>query len=235
MALAEEDWNWLLTTLVKPAQETFVSMVTPKALGGEGGAFAPVINAYRGRHCICMAIPGDGDGQRIASTARTMAVGFEADAVAISTDSYVSDHQQNPMTGQPWNYGAMELLADQHDGIARGWVKEALMIAVYRHDGHAVMCELPYVRQPDGVITWLNDPASDQWHESPPVGRLARVMSTDPTKDHTGNTLLESMRQALGSTPSRREMDAMVARVLIAPELVGCVEVMLMEYQSEKS
>lgn len=227
MALEEGDWERILERLVGPGRETFMEMLET------GAAFAPVISAYRGRQMVCMAIPGDGDGERIASTARVMAAGFDADAISVTADSYRATQPTNPVTGRRWEHGEMEALATEHNGIAEGWVQEALVISVMRSDGKMVIRNLPYVRIGKS-ITWVPDDEFDQgttdirWREMERVGRFSKIMNS-PGARKWSDLLVQSLRLTLGRVPSRDEIDHLVAEMLADQTLVGCTEVMLLQ------
>lgn len=125
----------------------------------QGRNFAPMVMVIRDGRMVAQIIPGEGDGAIVAKTARVAAASFGADELLLVNDTYMADgpDRLNPVTGREWQHGDMEDLVHNHDGIAKGWVTEALMVLVTGRDQPDHMASLPYVRHPDGTVTWSPD------------------------------------------------------------------------------
>lgn len=221
MSASTDEWVERLNGHARTAKQVFEQMLAA------GNAFAPMVLAFRESRTICMAVPGDGDGEVITATARAMASGFNADSIMILSDSYGARTWVNPLTGRRWEFGEMELLAEKHDGLVKGWVHEALILTVITRDSRQMMHQLPYERQAGGrTVKWLDEYRDRKWQELT-IGRFITIMQAPVL------TSTEALERDLGRKPTRGEMDMVVAKAMIDPEIGRCAEVMLL--QSEES
>lgn len=135
----------------------------------------PVIDVWRGEELIATAVPRIHDRDLILRTFQMCAVGFDADALAMTFESYttgmslpkdldnptpeeVAEAQRrsvNPMTGKEWRQGELSDAAKNHGGIEKGWVWEAVSISCANRAGDVVMTQLPY-RYAAGHVVWEN-------------------------------------------------------------------------------
>lgn len=219
--MSTAEWAERLEIHARVAKMTFTEMLA------ENGQFAPMIIAFRQGTMICMAVPGEGAGRVIAATARAMASGFHADSIMITSDTYGANRLDNPLTGERWATGEMEDVALNHDGIAKGWVHEALILNVLAREGRQLLRLLPYLRGSDGrTVTWLDDDinaSSDgdlDWQTVDTDTRFATVM--------TAPLMPDPPNRVLGRKPTRGEMDLVVAEMLADPDIGGCQQVMLL-------
>jgi hypothetical protein len=130
--------------------------ITLETVVGLGKSFAPMIMVVRGGETVAHIIPPSGDGQMIHRIAHLAADGYLADEIIIVTDTYSARELFNPYTFKPWQRGELEDLAVNHNGVERGWVRDALMLLFVRRVGKPSMYTLPY-RPVSGVVTWLDD------------------------------------------------------------------------------
>lgn len=125
----------------------------------KGEPFAPMVMVIRGDRMVAQIIPGTGDGGMIAKTARVAAASFGADELVMVSDSYAAagPTMTNPVTGKEWQHGDMEDLVNNHRGLERGFVTEAIVVFVTGRDRPDHLVILPYVRHIDGTVTWRDD------------------------------------------------------------------------------
>lgn len=111
----------------------------------------PVITCIRGEEVIAMvvvALAGD-EFLRVASVCAT---GYRPDIMTVAVDTYQA-HERPPRPGE------LNDLADNHDGIARGLVFEALVVLAANRAGDVLVASAPY--QVSGrEVTWV-DPLND--------------------------------------------------------------------------
>lgn len=168
----------------------------------EDEPFFPAILVMRDGILVAQVIPrpvmGGDPGGTIQRTAQLCADGFGADEIVIIADTYMhcgelASAGTNPVTGQPWAMGDLENLVTHHDGIAKGWVTEALSVLVVpRGEQSRALWTLPYFREPDGkTLTW-----GDPQDESAEGGRLTHVYGQSPLPkmpDRTVTAMLASV------------------------------------------
>jgi len=219
--MSTAEWAERLEVHALAAKETFTQMLADQ------GQFAPMVIAFRQETMICMAVPGAGDGRVVAATARLMASGFHADSVMVTSDTYGANQLDNPLTGRRWRAGEMEDVALNHDGIAQGWVHEALIVNVIAREGRQLLRMLPYLRGSDGTsVTWLDEglDADTDWQMVDTDTRFGTIM--------TAPLMPDPPMHVLGRKPTRGETDLTVAKLLADPDIGGCAQVMLLRTDS---
>ncbi|WP_071289511.1 hypothetical protein [Mycolicibacterium llatzerense] len=75
------------------------------------------------------------DVGRLLNMAATAARGYSAEALALVFEGVVPTEAPNPLTGQGWQRGEADDARRRHDGIARGWAHEALVVSIVTWDG----------------------------------------------------------------------------------------------------
>jgi len=168
----------------------------------EDEPFYPAILVMRRGLLVAQVIPrpviGGDPGATIQRTAQLCADGYGADEIVIIVDTYMHCGEQtssgtNPVTGQPWAMGDLENLVTEHDGIAKGWVTEALSVLVVpRGEQRRTLWTLPYFREPDGTLTW-----GDGQDESAEGGRLTHLYGQSPLPQMPDRTVT-TMRASVG-------------------------------------
>lgn len=98
----------------------------------------------------------------IAEAARMAIVGFDADSIGVFTESYQCNTEKNPLTGEDWSYpngsgdrGWMQILAEDHDGIEKGWIHECISIFACNRAGDVNLASLPYRYVGKSHISWI--------------------------------------------------------------------------------
>jgi hypothetical protein len=112
----------------------------------------PVITVQRGDQLIGVtSVHVDVSRETILSAIGTCAVGFAADVVTAAFETLASAHPDNinPMTGHQWRYGEIQDAVEHHEGIARGWVKEAISVTAVNRAGDAAFGYMSYRYVPD--------------------------------------------------------------------------------------
>ena len=131
--------------------------ITLEAVLGAGSGFAPMIVVERGDETVATITPPMGDGQTIYTFAQIAADSYLADGMILVIDTYATNDLTNPYTMQPWKRGEMEDLAVNHNGVQRGWVRDAIMLLFLTRGGAPAMFTLPYAVTPESrAVTWLD-------------------------------------------------------------------------------
>lgn len=116
-----------------------------------------LLMGYRGDACAGYAFISKPDRSRINEAARLMAFGFEVDSMAVASEGYApgidpdtgEPYTKNPVDGQPWAYsgnqGSMQTVVEEHDGLAKGYVYECIMLMFANRAGDFRLRHLPYV------------------------------------------------------------------------------------------
>lgn len=81
------------------------------------------------------------------------AVGFRADMVLFAMESWYTDSEFNPETGEPWAHEGMSQYVENHPDDW-GPIKEALNFFYLNEDGTWRNWVHPFVRGEEGEITW---------------------------------------------------------------------------------
>lgn len=103
----------------------------------------PTLLVYRGLELAAIVIGGR-DRDEALLAARLAAFGFDADTLVAVLDTFLARTPTSPMTGQDWAPHEMARLAAEHDGIARGWVTEALTLSAVNRADDLALANLPY-------------------------------------------------------------------------------------------
>lgn len=138
--------------------------------------------AFRGLDTVAiveLTAAGRGD---LVYVAHLMAGGYGADVLAFVTDTYTTTHRVNPLTGREWEANDMDTLAREHDGIAKGWVSDAMMAHVINRAGDQAVTSMPY-RIVDGEHVW---------------GEVSRLLPDDEGRT-VGGALSEGFADAMGA------------------------------------
>jgi hypothetical protein len=161
-----------------------------------GIAFPATVLPYRGRDLIAIAAVPEGDGRHAARLAGICAAGYRADLVVLVTDTWVAKSERgglSPLTGKPWERGEMQLLVEQHDALAKGWITEALVVLAVNRAGDAASVHLAY-RQDGDRINWT-DPQEQ-------VGNLNGLLVDSLRSAMAGPDLDQELLADLGVTPA---------------------------------
>jgi hypothetical protein len=108
----------------------------------------PYVGIYRADEQVAVVTLQHHQRDEILTTARVCAVGFDADVLGITFETYIADHKNtdgiNPVTGRRWGPNEMQDVAINHGGVEKGWVSEALTISVANRAGDIGMISLPF-------------------------------------------------------------------------------------------
>lgn len=118
----------------------------------EGQVFPPSVTLFRDHSPVATVVPPTMG--TLWTVARLAAGGFNAEHLLIVTDAYegLTPKGLSPLTGEMWAPGEMDHVANDHDGIAQGWVTEALSLLLLGRDGSQNGVLVPYTRTEDGVL-----------------------------------------------------------------------------------
>jgi hypothetical protein len=158
----------------------------------------------RGNQANVSIKPPSGDGTTIMRIGQLAAEGYRADAMIVCMDTYTAGEMMNPYTMKPWVRGDMEYLATHHDGIARGWVRDALMVLFVRRDGTPSMYTMAYKRTETGV-EWLSDKPrgggeEDDWHAAGPMTTMMEPLGVFSGLESPSDHLVGRFLSKIGAT-----------------------------------
>jgi len=119
----------------------------------ENPDLAIYLHFWRGEDMAIMAqCPVDRDVALQAASIGVM--GFSADVVSITFESYTSKLKESPVTGKDWMPKEMQYVSETYpDAAEKGWVSPCLTTTIHDRDGGWALYSLPYVIKED-QITW---------------------------------------------------------------------------------
>lgn len=135
----------MLSDVLNSTTETIKIVKNQRCQDGPGD-IQPMIEVYRGTNPVALIQLLNHERDEILAVVRAAAAGFDADAVTTCFETYAGRQNDtlNPLTGQVWGDGEMQDVAANHDGIAKGWVREALGITAVNRAGDYMFAHLPY-------------------------------------------------------------------------------------------
>ena len=77
--------------------------------------------------------------------------GYGADALAVVLEAVFPLVPANPVTGEEWRRGEADELWREHDGAAKGWVSECLVVEFLGRDGSHAGMALPFTMGAEGI------------------------------------------------------------------------------------
>lgn len=128
-----------------------------------------------GRVVALLAHP---DPNTLLRNAAMAGAAYGADALAIVLEGVIPLVPANPVTGEPWGRGEAETVWFEHDGVARGWVTETILISVGGRDGDTVDQAVPF-RPTSDSIEWAAEPTQI----NSPIGGLLVKQLEHPAVD----------------------------------------------------
>jgi len=153
--------------------------------------------------------------------------GFDADAVVFCNEGYSQRYEgNNPVTGKPTVMGDYQRLAEQHDGVAKGWVIETLNTFGANRAGDVIAWSDPY--------SWDGDvPVFQGGHflAKPQGGLPERLIEIMNHPD----TTTAYMKWAGGTEglPGRTERDVIVGKML-SSQINGHIGLVAYEDQGDR-
>lgn len=196
------------------------------------------IECYRGNHLVATVMLRP-DRDAMLEAAWFASRGFSADVVSVTMETWQRaakfgpdgepESMVNPLTGRPIEQGDLGDLAMNHDGIARGWVVEALVTQVLNRAGDTLAAVQPY-RIEGRQVEWLEPPGGgeqpDRFEGFVP-DELGRAMQETTLDQIIGATGL-----SLGAIPGLSEEQARahadIATVKVLGEKMADRDVMVM-------
>jgi len=157
---------------------------------------------------------------------RLLVTGFDADAVVFTMEGYRQRFRgNNPVTGKPVVMGDYQTLAEQHDGIAKGWVQETINTFGANRAGDIIALTSPY--------NWEGDlPVFEQTYGMrEPGGGLPTALVQMMNIPGASTQFLRE--HGVTSLPERTERDIIVGRML-STQINGQVGLLAHEDQTER-
>jgi hypothetical protein len=154
-----------------------------------------LVCAYRDGELVAQAFALP-DRDKMLDCVQVMCFGLMAYEITAAFETYHTSLPKNPITEEEWGPGEMAFIAEEHDGIKKGWVTEATSLSAYSRDGAWFMATLPFSTK-EGEVTW-GEPVimrSDQMTEKQQVGGLVheRILASI-----TGETMEDKAKADLG-------------------------------------
>jgi hypothetical protein len=188
------------------------------------------IENYRGDQVVATVMLRSGRDDTLA-VVRACAMGFGPDVLAAIWETWAVPGEEdakspeeivNPVTGRPFEDGDMARLVAEHDGLAKGWITEALLVHVANRAGDTGSGALQYAIKGRRVEWGLS--TSDAGLQGRVADRLAAVM-TEATVAQEASVVLPKLMAELGEERALAQMDA--ASVTLIGELVPLAIVLL--------
>lgn len=153
----------------------------------------PWLTGWRGDHPVISMMPVNGDRNIVLHAAKIMAVAFGCDIVSTNNETWMAvDAARNPVTGEEWGHGEMEDVALHHDGLAKGWITEAMTLMVVNRAGDMATAILRFTVTPHtnalGITSWSIEWGKEERWTSEETDR-GSVMGVIP------ETLIEFMNE----------------------------------------
>lgn len=121
-------------------------------LAKDGQTFGPTMIPIRNGLPVASVMPPDDTS--LLKFARLVAAGFVAEEMLLVCDTWSTRSPIDPRTGEAWKHNALEEAVVMDDGLAKGWVSEALTLTWFvKADGSTGTVVLPYTRT-DTDIVW---------------------------------------------------------------------------------
>lgn len=169
--------------------------------------------AYRGGRLMAMVrIQGHLDRDMALQAVDFAAKGWGADVVAMLLETWQSTLDTNPVTGKPWGPREMTDLAENHDGVAKGWIRDAVSVFAVDRTGEIASDNLLYRWFGNQLVWEPEDRGPITQHRGYLVDRMRDAM-TAPVFDPETEALPGDL-QATDAVERRALTDAGFAAVL---------------------
>ena len=97
------------------------------------------------------------DRDKMLNLVNYLSYGWACDVVTLGYETYHTSLEKNPITDLEWGPGEMQELAEQYDGIKKGWVTDSLTLSGYDRDLNCFLAALHF--RTDGEnVEWLGEP-----------------------------------------------------------------------------
>jgi hypothetical protein len=110
------------------------------------------LHFWRGEELVVM-VQSPMDRDLALQAASIGAMGFSADVMSITFESYHSNLKESPLTGNDWMPKEMQYVSETYpDAAEKGWVSPCLTTTIHNRDGDFCLYSLPYSLSEDKVI-----------------------------------------------------------------------------------
>lgn len=140
------------------------------------------IFCFRGDHIVSEVYPSHGDNsETLLLCANMSAAGFDADIIVVAFETWGTESENNPLTGEPWKQGDLQAVVEQ-DGLAKGQISEAVIVLAANRAGDVLQQPLPYriVRK---RVVWQDIPTDQKCFGGYFAANLIDLMA-QPTVQH---------------------------------------------------
>lgn len=196
----------------------------------------PTVIGWRGDQEVVVMIPMDVDRDDALHAARLAAVGFGCDTLALSVDTWGTSRRTNPVTGKAWGEREMQQVVEQHQGIERGWITEALSTFVVNRAGDVASAWQPYTatRRTNvlGIVSWsiewgegrTADPGDTTVHqEGRVIDSLVASMNRPTVQHYMGRAGITGEEYGLPPVEAQAHADCGVVKSLVRAGFQGGV------------
>lgn len=187
----------------------------------------PTVIGWRGDTEVAVMVAMQVDRDEGLRAAQLMAQGFGCDTLAFCVDAWGSTSQTNPVTGQPWGEREMQGVVEQHQGIERGWITEALETFVVNRAGDVAASHQGYRQTRTGygrkttrwTLEWTESRTSDPTdpahrHEGRVIRSLHRSMNAQTTAQWLGQLGITGRDFGLDDVEAQAHADCAVVKSL---------------------
>ncbi len=210
---------------------------------------AAQIEVYRGDQMVALLTVNGLSADILGKLGGLSAHAFDADTLVLSFETYgtVTDPElvqraaagdeeahaalmRNPVTGRPYEYvGQIREVAEEHDGIAKGWVTEMITVVAVNRAGDMDIRNLPFHYASNGrYLMWDHVAAAEKWWrdqrdkgegETSVRGGLADALITGMNIPSMGQILPDPQNTEM----SRAERDAWAAEFIQRARLAAVI------------
>jgi hypothetical protein len=121
-----------------------------------------MVAVYRGEeHIATFMVPVSRDS--LLQAAQAAAIGFNADILCLTFETWMSGpdfpdpRDKHPITGERVGSGDLQDLVENHHGLERGWVVDAIALVGVNRAGDTEMVSLAYRMKGTRRVEWLPD------------------------------------------------------------------------------
>jgi hypothetical protein len=201
-----------------------------------------VAHGWRGNELIVAIFPPGLSQDSALRAARTAAVGFSCDALALTTETYCAGTSTSPLTGQRWVPGELQTAASEHGALETGSVIEALITFVVNRAGDVAGIAQPYRihRRVNALgvvsydIKWLPEQVMNHW-DGHAVKSLVHFMNEAPMDTHMALAGISPADFDLNADQARTHLDCTVVKWLLGEGFTGSVLLLVGKGDSERS
>lgn len=199
-----------ITQRMKVMKESWVAEIED----GGNTDLAIYVHFWRGEELIAAAqCPLDRD--TALNAAHIGAMGFSADTVSITFESWHSTHKQSPITGENWRPREMQFVGETNpEAVAKRWVNECLTTSIHDREGNYGISSEPFQIEGEGgdrKVVWLEADAQMRISSENENERGDGFMFNVLQKIMSEKKMTELMAEQVQQNPLFEVLDAVIS------------------------